>query len=85
MKEKKAMTDDVNAAFEDTLVELDFDQILPVKKLNPTALSSQKFKQIISSIEEIGVIEPLVVHAKSGQYLLLDGHLRLEALKKLHL
>jgi hypothetical protein len=84
MKENKAMTDNVNAAFEDNLIGLDLDQILPVKKLNPTALSSQKFKQIISSIEEIGVIEPLVVHAKSGQYLLLDGHLRLEALKKLN-
>ncbi len=84
MKENETMTDNANAAFEDTLIELSLGKILPVKKLNPTALTSQKFKQVISSIEEIGVIEPLVVYLKSGQYLLLDGHLRLEALKKLN-
>ncbi|WP_228145048.1 ParB N-terminal domain-containing protein, partial [Acinetobacter baumannii] len=44
---------------------------------------------IKSSIRELGVIEPLAVHPEpvmaSGipSYILLDGHLRLEALKTL--
>lgn len=40
------------------------------------------FRQIEASIKEIGIIEPLVVFPRSpGEYLLLDGHVRLEILK----
>ena len=39
---------------------------------------SVKFKSILASVEEIGVIEPLVVYEENGKYLLLDGHLRLQ-------
>ena len=43
----------------------------------------QFYKQIAASIEDIGLIEPLVVFRQpSGEYLLLDGHLRLDALKR---
>lgn len=36
----------------------------------------------MSSVREIGLIEPLVVYPQEGEgFLLLDGHLRLEALK----
>lgn len=39
-------------------------------------------RQIISSIREIGLIEPLVVYQQEAdRFLLLDGHARLEALK----
>jgi ParB-like chromosome segregation protein Spo0J len=51
----------------------------------PAALdTSRKFKQIRSSIVEIGLIEPLSVTPaiqKSGQHMLLDGHMRLVALR----
>jgi ParB-like chromosome segregation protein Spo0J len=41
------------------------------------------YKQIAASIEEIGLIEPLVVCLqKPGEYLLLDGHMRLDVLKR---
>ncbi len=64
------------------------DRILPSRKV-PVGLSiSRKFKQIRSSIEEIGLIEPLSVTAAnptSGQHLLLDGHIRLVVLKDLGL
>jgi len=60
------------------------DQILPSRKM-PSALdTSRKFKQIRSSIAEIGLIEPLSVTPiirKSGQHMLLDGHMRLVALR----
>jgi len=41
------------------------------------------YRQIAASIREIGLIEPLVVFPRSAnEYLLLDGHLRLEILKE---
>lgn len=60
------------------------DQILPSRKLPEGLGTSRKFKQIRSSIAEIGLIEPLSVTPaikKSGQHLLLDGHIRLLALR----
>lgn len=62
--------------------------ILPSSKLDPSILASRKFAQIRDSILEIGLIEPLVVTAvdrKAGHHLVLDGHLRLEAMKSLGL
>jgi hypothetical protein len=46
--------------------------------------SSNKYKQIITSIAEIGLIEPVVIFiASDGTQKILDGHLRIEALKEL--
>jgi hypothetical protein len=45
-----------------------------------------KYKTILASIKEIGLVEPLVVFPQkdaAGQYLLLEGHLRYFALKDL--
>lgn len=60
--------------------------ILPSRKPPEGIGTSRKFKQIKSSIEEIGLIEPLTVTAanqQSGQHVLLDGHIRLIALRDL--
>ena len=49
-------------------------------------MSTRKYKQIVSSINEVGLIEPLSViqpDRKNPEYLVLDGHLRVLALKKL--
>jgi ParB-like chromosome segregation protein Spo0J len=49
-------------------------------------VASRKFKQIRTSIEEVGLIEPLSVtpaDKTSGQHVLLDGHLRLLAIQDL--
>jgi len=61
------------------------DEILPVRAIGKTVKSSHKYRQIASSIAEIGLVEPPVVcrDKRSGSYLLLDGHLRIEALKDL--
>lgn len=41
-------------------------------------------RQIAASIREVGLIEPLVVYRQAAdQFLLLDGHVRLEVLKEL--
>src|SRR5260370_42694129 len=50
-------------------------------------LATHKYQTIHESIRELGIIEPLAVYRSSehaGEYDLLDGHLRLEALKQLH-
>jgi ParB-like chromosome segregation protein Spo0J len=49
-------------------------------------MSTRKYKQVVSSISEIGLIEPLSVipaDSERSEYLLLDGHLRVLALKEL--
>jgi hypothetical protein len=45
-----------------------------------------RYQIIVSSIREIGVVEPLMVYPQKGNegfYLLMDGHYRLHALRKL--
>ena len=54
--------------------------------MKPAIKESQKYRQISASVREVGIIEPLVVvpqNGKTGRYLLLDGHMRLAALKEL--
>jgi hypothetical protein len=62
------------------------DRILPSRKVPAGLAASRKFRQVRSSIEEVGLIEPLSVtalDAGAGQHLLLDGHVRLVALRDL--
>lgn len=60
--------------------------ILLTRKLQEGAAHTRKFKQIRSSIEEVGLIEPLSVSPKaedSKHYSLLDGHVRFFVLKEM--
>ncbi|WGM48928.1 hypothetical protein KOAAANKH_03842 [Brevundimonas sp. NIBR10] len=76
--------DEVKLDFESNLVTISLDNILPLKPLRPSVKESRKYAQICASIRAIGVVEPPAVlrdpKSKNG-YLLLDGHLRIEALK----
>jgi ParB-like chromosome segregation protein Spo0J len=66
---------------------LPIDKILPSRKTPVGISTSRKFMQIRSSIQEIGLIEPLSVgpaDSKTGQHVLLDGHIRLIALQELN-
>ncbi len=76
----------VNLSFELETQEISLEEIIPSKMLPEVTLKSRKFKQVIASIKEVGIIEPLVIRPKSkslNKHILLDGHLRLYALKKL--
>jgi ParB-like chromosome segregation protein Spo0J len=62
------------------------DNLLPSRKLSANIFGSGKFKQIKASIKEVGLIEPLSVTPAdnaSGQHVVLDGHLRLLAMREL--
>lgn len=63
-----------------------FERLLPSRKAPEGLLSSRKFKQILSSIDAVGLIEPLTIGKPdkvTGMHLLLDGHIRMFALKEL--
>jgi ParB-like chromosome segregation protein Spo0J len=66
--------------------QVPIDDLMPCKKVPDGVMSSRKYRQIVSSIREIGLIEPVSVlqpdPAKS-EYILLDGHLRVLALREL--
>jgi hypothetical protein len=74
----------VRMAFEDTTVRVAIADLLPLRVVRPAIKSAKKYTQIAASIRELGIIEPPVIarqHGDAGKYLLLDGHLRIEALK----
>lgn len=71
-------------AFERETRRIAIDDITPLKPLRPALKQSQKFSQIAASIKEAGLVELPVVVAdtkRKGKYFLLDGQLRIEALK----
>lgn len=77
----------VKMAFEAKSIFVPLGDILPLKHLPPTIKNSRKYQQIAASLREIGCVEPPVVTQAKGrkrQYLLLDGHLRILALKDLN-
>lgn len=67
-------------------ITLALDRILPSRKTPEGLNTSRKFKQIVASMEAVGLIEPLSVgkaDKATGQHILLDGHMRLLALRQL--
>lgn len=76
----------IEIAFEDRRIMVPLEHLVPVKLVSPSTKNSKKFEQIAVSVKEVGLVEPLVVHRAKGrkkQFLLLDGHMRLEVLKEL--
>jgi len=82
------MAGNVKMGFEPATLTLPLDRLLRTRALPAAAKQSERYKRIVASIREVGVIEPLVVHPQKGggeprQYVILDGHLRVEALLEL--
>jgi hypothetical protein len=76
----------VKLAFERELIAVAIENIVPLKVLRPGIKESKKYLQIVRSIRAIGLVEPPVIvpdPSRSGGYFLLDGQLRIEALKDL--
>jgi hypothetical protein len=66
--------------------QIPLEELMPSKKVPDGVMTTRKFKQIVSSIREIGLIEPLSVikpDQEAAGFLLLDGNLRVLALKEL--
>lgn len=75
----------IKMAFIDKTVDLRVEQLIPTKPITTAARRSRKYTQILTSMNAVGIIEPPVVTAEpstNGLYIILDGHLRIEALKE---
>jgi ParB-like chromosome segregation protein Spo0J len=69
----------VRIAFERRISVLPLATLLPLRSVPEDVKQTVKYRRIAKSIEQIGVIEPLVVSRSkehTGRYLLLDGHIR---------
>lgn len=73
-------------AFEKNCVEVDLSLLKAAVTLPVGVKASVKYRQILKSIETIGIVEPIIVtldRDQPGHFLVLDGQMRLEALKDL--
>lgn len=75
----------INIAFQLSTIYLTPSQLLVSKSILKSTVYTKKYGQIKASIKEIGIIEPLIVAptADKKEFVLLDGHIRLEILKDL--
>lgn len=78
----------VRSGFEKDILAIPLEQILCPQGLGSRVVTSKKYLSILASVKELGVIEPLAVHREEGsgdgpRFLLLDGRMRLKALKSL--
>ena len=76
----------VAIGFQSDPLTVPLGRILPCHKVPAGLVTSRKYVQIRASIAEIGLIEPLSISQldrATEQHLLLDGHIRLVALRDL--
>jgi hypothetical protein len=84
MMTRKPLSSPVKMAFEGRAIRIPIADIELIRLIAASVKKSAKYAKIAASIREVGIIEPPVVarsRATPRKYLLLDGHLRLEALK----
>jgi len=76
----------VRIGFEKRAVELPLTALLPIRQVKATDGCFGKYRAVLASIRSVGLVEPMVVYpnrAARGTYLLLDGHMRLKALREI--
>ncbi|MGD9294823.1 MAG: plasmid partitioning protein RepB C-terminal domain-containing protein [Roseobacter sp.] len=76
----------INMAFEKDLVRLPLEQICPLYAVRKETKDTVKYRQVVASIKEVGLVEPLIVvrdQSDPEKYMLLDGHVRLAILTDL--
>src|ERR1043165_2027004 len=75
-------------AFEMKTIEVALVDILPVRQVKDPHGTIVRYRAILASIKEVGLIEPLMVFPQKGcpgKFRLMDGHLRHLALRELGL
>lgn len=76
---------EMKVGFEMKIIMVPLAMIMPVRLIK-SPHNFHRYRSIVQSIKEVGLIEPLMVYpqkGKAGAYSLMDGHLRLLALKQL--
>lgn len=77
---------EVRAAFHSDTVIVKLRALKIKTELSESALISKKFLQVLASVSTVGLVEPIAVIEDiehPGNYHVLDGRMRLEALKRL--
>lgn len=81
---KPARISNIQSGFERKILRVAIANIQPMRTITTALRRSTKYKRIAASIREVGLIEPPSIardRTSPGKYILLDGHLRLEAIK----
>ena len=76
----------VSTAFAPATERIALADLSPLRPVTDAVRRTRKYSQIVASVRESGMVEPLVVapdRGTKGKFLVLDGHLRLEVLKQL--
>lgn len=74
----------LRAAFQERVLTLPLSSIVPQRPPSESTKRSRPYLQIKASVQEVGLIEPLVVFPREGKgFLLLDGHVRFAILQDL--
>jgi len=77
---------EMKIGFEMRKIRLALEDISPMRQIKDLHKGVLRYKKILASIKEVGLVEPLVVYPQKdapGKYLLKNGHLRYVALKEL--
>jgi hypothetical protein len=64
-------------------VDILIEDLVPLKERSINLSTHKGFRKIVSSIQSIGLIEPLCVFQDNGKYSILDGFLRYKACQKI--
>jgi hypothetical protein len=68
-------------AFQGNIFPMPLTRLVARRKISTDIKKTKTYRQVLSSVREIGLIEPIVVYpGENNCFLVLDGHLRLEAL-----
>ena len=73
------MNSHVNVEGKDIPIEM----LIPLKERDINFKNHRGFQKIKSTIEAVGLVEPLCVYKESSGYVILDGYLRFKALQEL--
>ena len=79
---------EMKLGFEMRKIRLALEDILPMRLIKDPEKKFHRYKMILASIPDVGLVEPLVVYPQKdapGKYMLKNGHLRYFALKDLGL
>ena len=63
--------------------DIDLEKLVPLNERGLNLKKNRGYRTILSSINTIGLIEPLCVYRENGHYVILDGFLRYKALEQL--
>lgn len=78
------MTKKVRASFEMQPVTVRLDDLLLTRAIDAGERNTEKYREMVASVREVGIIEaPVVYRQAGGKFLLLDGHLRVDVLREL--